>query len=129
VIIEVNSRMAGGFIPELVRRATGIDLIRELTRRVLGNEPRLEHSAAGHASIRFLVPERGGTLTSLSGEDEARAVAEVCDLSLYREPGFAVALAGDFHDRIGHVMTASHDPASARSSADHALGLLTVALA
>jgi len=129
VIIEVNPRMAGGFIPELVRRATGIDLIRDLTRRVLGREPSLEHTAAGHASIRFLVPERDGTLTALGGEAEARAVAEVCDLSLYRAPGFMVALTGDFHDRIGHVMTASHDPVSARTSADHALALLTVALA
>ncbi|GAA0331164.1 ATP-grasp domain-containing protein [Sphingomonas oligophenolica] len=129
VIIEVNSRMAGGFIPELVRRATGIDLIRELTRRVVGKEARLGRNAAGHASIRFFVPDRSGTLAALNGVAEARAVPDVCDLSLYREPGFTVALAGDFHDRIGHVMTASHDAAAARASADHALSLLSVALA
>lgn len=129
VIIEVNSRMAGGFIPELVRRATGIDLIRALTRRVLGKDVRLQRNAAGHASIRFFVPDRGGTLAALDGVAEARAVPDVCDLSLYREPGFMLALAGDFHDRIGHVMTASHDPAAARASADRALALLSVALA
>lgn len=128
IIIEVNSRMAGGFIPELIRRARGIDLIRELTRRILGRPPRLQPSADAHASIRFLVPPRSGRLLAVTGEVEARAVASVCDLSHYRPPGAEIVLAGDFHDRIGHVMAASAQAAEARAAAERALALLTLTI-
>ncbi|HEX8572394.1 MAG TPA: ATP-grasp domain-containing protein [Allosphingosinicella sp.] len=128
VIIEVNSRMAGGFIPELIRRARGIDLIRELTRRILGREARLRPSAGRHASIRFLVPPRSGRLAAVTGEAEARAVGSVCDLAFYRSPGAEIRLAGDFHDRIGHVMAESERAEDARSAAERALALLSVTI-
>jgi S-sulfo-L-cysteine synthase (3-phospho-L-serine-dependent) len=127
-IIEVNPRLAGGYIPELVRLATGIDLIRQLTRRVAGRCVRIDPERRDHASIRFIVPERSGTLREVAGQDSARAIAGVRDVSVYRPNEARVTLAGDFHDRVGHVIASAHSPALAKDRAEQALALLQPAL-
>jgi S-sulfo-L-cysteine synthase (3-phospho-L-serine-dependent) len=127
-IIEVNPRLAGGYIPELVRLATGIDLIRQLTRRVAGRCVQIEPERRDHASIRFIVPERSGTLLEVAGQDSARAIAGVRDVSVYRPNEARVTLAGDFHDRVGHVIASAHDPTLAKDRAERALALLKPAL-
>ncbi|MER6458776.1 ATP-grasp domain-containing protein, partial [Streptomyces sp900105245] len=55
-VIEVNPRLAGGMIPELVRRARGVDLVGAQVRAGLGLPVDLTDAAgaAGAASIRFL---------------------------------------------------------------------------
>lgn len=127
-IIEVNPRLAGGYIPELVRLATGIDLIRQLTRRVAGRCVRFEPERRDHASIRFVVPERSGTLLEVAGQDSARAIPGVRDVSVYRPNEAKVTLAGDFHDRVGHVIASARDPTLAKDRAEQALALLKPAL-
>lgn len=128
-IIEVNPRLAGGFIPELVRRATGMDLVSGLIRRVVGRAPRVVKERDHHASIRFLVPPRSGTVQAVHGLDAAGSIEGVCDLSLYRPPGFEIRLAGDFHDRIGHLMTSGPTARTARATAARALELLSLSIA
>lgn len=124
-VIEVNARLAGGFIPELIRRATGLDPIRELVRITLGRPARLTPPLRGHASIRFLVPPRSGRLAAIEGAHAAAAVEGICDVGLYRAPGSPIALAGDFHDRIGHVIAAAASAEACSGGADRALALLT----
>ncbi|WP_404337328.1 ATP-grasp domain-containing protein [Sphingomonas sp. MMS12-HWE2-04] len=124
-VIEVNARLAGGFIPELIRRATGLDPIRELVRIVLARPVRRAPPLRGHASIRFLVPPRAGTLAAVEGVPAAAAVEGICDVGLYRAPGSPIALAGDFHDRIGHVIAAAASAEVCRGGAERALALLT----
>jgi biotin carboxylase len=102
--MEVNPRLAGGFIPELVRRAQGIDLIRETLRVVTGDAPNLEPRCCGHASIRFLFAPHPGCFAYADGVDEARALAGISEVALYRAPGDELAIEGDFRDRIGHVI-------------------------
>ncbi|MGH9938180.1 MAG: ATP-grasp domain-containing protein, partial [Blastocatellia bacterium] len=106
VIIEVNPRLAGGFIPEIVRRATGVDLVMQTVRIAVGLEPQLERLREWSASIRFLLSEREGVLQGAEGLDEVRAqAAELDDVQLYAPPGGAVRLRKDFRDRLGHVLT------------------------
>ncbi|HET7232616.1 MAG TPA: ATP-grasp domain-containing protein [Longimicrobium sp.] len=104
VAIEVNPRLAGGFIPELVRHAQGIDLIRETLRLVVGEAPEVEPLRHRHASIRFLFAPGEGRLEAVEGVDEARAAEGVVDVALYRPVGDLLEIRGDFRDRIGHVI-------------------------
>lgn len=115
VIVEVNPRLAGGFIPELVRHATGIDLVRETVRAASGGVPLLEPRHADHASIRFLFPPRDGTLERVDGLAQT---GDVVDARVYRSPGAPVALRGDFRDRIGHVLAVAADGETARRAAE-----------
>jgi argininosuccinate lyase len=104
VAMEVNPRLAGGFIPELVRRAQGIDLIRETLHVVTGGAPNLEPRRCGHASIRFLFAPHAGCFAHADGVDEARALAGISEVALYRARGDELTIEGDFRDRIGHVI-------------------------
>lgn len=126
VPIEVNPRLAGGFIPELVRHAQGVDLIRETLRLVVGETPELDPVRRRFASIRFLFAPVGGRLARVEGVREVRGAANVVDVALYRSPGDTLELHGDFRDRIGHVVACADAPDDAASSAERALASLRV---
>lgn len=102
--MEVNPRLAGGFIPELVRHAEGIDLIRETLRLVVGRTPGLAAMRHGHASIRFLFAPAAGRLADVHGRGAALGQTHVQDVALYRRVGDELTIEGDFRDRIGHVV-------------------------
>jgi biotin carboxylase len=120
--IEVNPRLAGGFIPELVRHAQGIDLIRETLRLVVGETPEPEAARHRHASIRFLFAPRPGRLAAVEGMDAARAVEGVVDVALYRAVGEELTVEGDFRDRIGHVVACADESGAACEAAERGQG-------
>jgi argininosuccinate lyase len=123
-IIEVNPRLAGGYIPELVRLASGVDLVSETVRLVAGGEPDLKVSSDRFASIRFLLPEEEGILRGVGGTAEVESSPGVADVKLYVEPGVALKRHGDFRDRIGHVIACGATPDEARRAADAARGAI-----
>lgn len=127
--IEVNPRLAGGFIPELVRHAQGIDLIRETLRLVVGRTPELERRRDRHASIRFLFTPGPGRLAGADGVDHARGVEGVVDAALYRSVGEELTVEGDFRDRIGHVIACGDDSAGACSAAERARDAIRIRVA
>lgn len=127
--IEVNPRLAGGFIPELVRHAQGIDLIRETLRLVVGEAPELEAERHRHASIRFLFAPRPGRLEAVEGMEAARAAGDVVDVALYRAVGEALTVEGDFRDRIGHVVACAGDAEAASLAAERGRGAVRVRVA
>lgn len=129
VPIEVNPRLAGGFIPELVRHAQGVDLILQTVRLVAGQPAELEPRHHRNASIRFLFAPAAGRLSAVEGADAARAQPGVVDVSLYRSPGDELALHGDFRDRIGHVVACVDGFAAACQAAERARDTVRVRVA
>jgi biotin carboxylase len=119
--IEVNPRLAGGFIPELVRLASGVDLVAATVARAAGRPSPERAAGRGAASIRFLLPPRPGRLREANGLDSARDVPGVVEATLYCAPGQPLALHGDFRDRIGHVIAAAADAESSAAAATRAL--------
>jgi biotin carboxylase len=127
-IIEVNPRLAGGFIPELVRFAYGLDLISETLKRVTGQEPHLEKRSNGYASLRFILPANNGFITGVENLAVATQVPGVVEMRLYSEVGSFVQRQGDFRDRIGHVIATGDTPEAACAAAESALSRIRVIL-
>ncbi|MFJ6461623.1 ATP-grasp domain-containing protein [Streptomyces sp. NPDC091387] len=127
-VIEVNPRLAGGMIPELVRRACGIDLVRAQVLAALGAAPELERGGYARASIRFLTCARDGILAPPAALEEAahraRTVPGTVEALLYRAPGEPVGPAEDFRGRIGHVIAVADRSGRAAEAADRAVALL-----
>ncbi|HSE38746.1 MAG TPA: ligase, partial [Blastocatellia bacterium] len=119
-IIEVNPRLAGGFIPRLVRLSLGVDLIEQTIRLVSGQVPVLERSLARHASIRFLLPSEDGVFVGADGIDEAKNLPNVIEVNVYAQPESKVERRGDFRDRIGHVIACGPEAHSVRCAAETA---------
>ncbi|MGW2303829.1 ATP-grasp domain-containing protein [Streptomyces sp. NPDC001809] len=125
-VIEVNPRLAGGMIPELVRRARGIDLVGAQVRAALGADVDLAGTpdAAGAASIRFLTAGTDSVLADVTAAGTAaRAVPGVVDAALYRPAGTEVGPAEDFRGRVGHVIAVGTALGESAAAADTALTL------
>jgi biotin carboxylase len=123
-VIEVNPRLAGGMIPELVRRALGIDLIEAQVRSALGRVdgwPPVAEGASGASSIRFLTAGCE-TVVGVPGGPvaRARAMEGIVDVMLYQPAGTPVGPAEDFRGRLGHVISVAASPAESGSAADRA---------
>jgi biotin carboxylase len=126
VVIEVNSRLAGGRIPNLVRLATGIDLVGATIDAVIGAAQPMARAGPGHASIRFLVPPQVGRVRRTGGVAAAAGVPGVVDVAIAARPGQRVGGTGSFLDRLGHVIAAGPTATGARTAAETALALLEV---
>jgi biotin carboxylase len=119
-IIEVNPRLAGGYIPEIVRLAHGIDLVAETVRAVSGMQARLVKQADQYASLRFVLLDVHGTLSVVQGLDDARSISGIESVIIYAHPGDHLQPRGDFRDRFGHVIAVAESVEAACEAAESA---------
>lgn len=124
-IIEINPRLAGGFIPEIIRLSCGIDMIAEFVRLATGSIPLLKAKQDRHASIRFVIPDRNGTISRIEGMSEARSRPGIADVQVYGSYPLEVDLQGNFRDRIGHVIAVADRGEDALNAAQSALAVLS----
>jgi argininosuccinate lyase len=119
-IVEVNARLAGGMIPELVRRYCGSDLVRLQVGAALGRSAEVSRVAdIRAASIRFLVADQDATLREPGHAiAKVRSLPGVADATVYKAANEYMTPPVDFRGRIGHVMTISNDAATACRAAD-----------
>ncbi|MFF1918130.1 ATP-grasp domain-containing protein [Streptomyces sp. NPDC058239] len=132
-VVEVNPRLAGGMIPELVRHVLGIDLVDGQVCAAVGADPAVTPQAISRtAAIRFLTADRRGFLGDRIGTERAlaaaRAVPHTETAVLYRAPGEPVEPARDFRGRLGHVIATADDSALSGGAAENALRELAGAL-
>jgi argininosuccinate lyase len=129
-IIEVNPRLAGGMIPDLVQRAYGVDLIDAQIRAAVGLPCDLAAPVRAAASIRFLTADSPGALSDPErAVTAALSVDGVVNAAIYRGRGEAIAPAQDFRGRVGHVISMSDRmDATAPDTADRGLTELRAAL-
>ena len=104
VVVEINPRLAGGMIPELVYLATGIDLLSVFLDQLQGRAVDLSARRSDWASIRFLLADRQGILSGVDGFDAARALSTVRDVTLSKRLGVPVRPAEEAAHRLGHVI-------------------------
>jgi biotin carboxylase len=126
VIMEINPRLAGGFIPELVRLSTGIDLVEQTMRLAAGRKTHLTPTIDRYASIRFVCPQLEGVIAGFKGLENAISVRDVVDVQAYKTPGVSFCFRHDFRDRIGHVISCGTSQQAALSAARKAIDLIEV---
>ena len=126
VVIEVNGRLAGGMIPELIRAATGIDLLEQQLRAATGRPLALSADRARYAGLRFLTATETGRLTGITGAAEAARVPGVESVVTTGVPGRAVRPPQDAYDRLGHVVAVGSTPREVETALDTATALIQV---
>ncbi|MEV7673180.1 pyridoxal-phosphate dependent enzyme [Streptomyces sp. NPDC088752] len=123
-VIEINPRPAGGMIPELVRLASGVDLLEQQLRAAIGLAPDLKPVHAAHAGIQFLLADADGVLDAVDGVARARAVDGVEAVTVTAAPGAGVHRARSAGDRLGHVIACRPDPERVTAALDEARDLI-----
>ncbi|MER8824495.1 acetyl-CoA carboxylase biotin carboxylase subunit family protein [Mesorhizobium sp. M0991] len=114
VVIEVNPRLAGTPIPQLIQLAYGVDFVTEHIKLVIAEECNLRRTRSHTAAARILVPDRDGILDWIDGGGRAAAVPGVAEVKFSIEPKMPIVRKGDFTDRIGYIIAAS--PTFARTN-------------
>ncbi len=110
-IIEVNGRL-GGYVPGILKQATGIDLVRVALQVALGLEPRLpEPRWAGVTYQRFLTPGEDGVLARVDGADELASLPGVQRVDLRARAGDRVDRRAGTQALLGvvHGIAPDHD--------------------
>ncbi|MGW3202448.1 ATP-grasp domain-containing protein [Streptomyces sp. NPDC001118] len=123
-IVEVNGRMAGAEITQLIREATGLYLQREVVRLHTGQPADLTRTHDRAAASRYLAAHRVGTLARIQGEELARRVPGVVEVDLEAHPGDAVRPAESNLDLLGYVVATGATTGDAVRRAESALGQL-----
>jgi S-sulfo-L-cysteine synthase (3-phospho-L-serine-dependent) len=126
VVVEINPRLAGGMIPELVREATGVDLVGAWLDLLQGRPVALEPSRRRHAAVRFLLAPRAGRLAAVRGVDQAAALSAVRTVVVERDPGAVVRPPQDAYDRLGYVLGVADDPARLDRDLEAALAVMPI---
>jgi biotin carboxylase len=124
-IVEVNGRMPGAEITQLIREATGLYLQREVVRLHAGQAADLTRTREGAAASRYLAAHRTGTLARVEGVDLARRVPGVAEVDLEVRPGDSVRPAESNLDLLGYVVAVGDTTGDAVRRAESALGQLT----
>ncbi|HEX9030567.1 MAG TPA: ATP-grasp domain-containing protein [Streptosporangiaceae bacterium] len=125
-VIEVNPRLGGDFIPELIRLAQGIDLITDSIRLAAGATTSLAPSRRHFAAIRFLTQQADG-LAVVTGVDTALGLPFVRDARGYPRPT-ARPVAGDSTDRVAHVILSAPTRAQLLAAVAGTAKALTVSM-
>ncbi|WP_416481779.1 pyridoxal-phosphate dependent enzyme [Streptomyces sp. CL12] len=127
-VIEINPRPAGGMIPELIRLATGVDLLEQQLRTAVGLAPALKPAQDAHAGIQFLLPDADGVLDAVDGTQEAAAVPDVEAVTVTAAPGTVVRRPRSAGDRVGHVIAGHPTPERVTAALDEARSLVRLSV-
>jgi len=103
-IIEINHRLAGGYIPRLIHYAYNLDLIEKVINNVTGLQVETPVNHTVNSSIRFIVAHSGGILQNPYTSEEMANLLNVEEVVFYKEKGEHIEVHGDFRDRIGILL-------------------------
>ncbi len=120
-MFELGARFGGGHTPDpIVRYVTGINVVKEVTRILLGEKPlSMSPKTAKGCIYRFLTP-MPGKLRSVSGLEEIQRWEGILDCGLWVRPGEYVHPVRTGGDRAGYIVAGAADRASALNLADRA---------
>jgi len=126
IVIEANPRLAGGMIPALIEAASGVDVLERVLDLYLGQPVEVAPLRNDCASIRFIIPERAGTLAKIHERSALRTLPGVVDYRFTKQSGAVLTRHNDFRDRIGWIITRGATPRQGADAADAALAAVAV---
>jgi len=128
VVVEVNARLPGDSVPDLIELALGVNVYELLGRHALGETISLADLAprrrAG-AAIHFL-PSAAGTFLGATSPLEAEPPDWLVELSVTASPGHRLEEPVSNSDRIGYAIACGGDSPEAAARALSAVGSVAV---
>jgi biotin carboxylase len=118
-IIEVNGRL-GGYVPEILKRATGINLVRAAIQAALGREPTIAEPRYRDVTYQYVLtpPAVTGRLVSMQGLAEVEALPGVRTVAVNARPGQLVDWREGTQGHLGVIYGTAPDHDSLRAVAE-----------
>ncbi|MES0168093.1 acetyl-CoA carboxylase biotin carboxylase subunit family protein [Mesorhizobium sp. M0027] len=124
VVIEVNPRLHGAPVPQLLQQAYGIDVVTAHIKLAIGEEWDLHKKHSHIAAARFLVADRDGILEWTADNTREANVPGVAEIKFYLQPKARIIRKGDYRDSLGHVVATSPSLACTEAILQRAVDLL-----
>lgn len=125
-VVEINPRVAGDRIAELVRLADGVDLFGAQLDALLGQQPDTRQRALGGAAVRFIPSPGRGVITHIANRNRIAALPGVEEVRLLHGVGDQAPDMLSNLERLGHVLATGADTGQAIARAQAALALCDV---
>lgn len=120
-IIEINPRIAGDRIPELIKLAYGTDMIEANILALLGKKRSLIVKHKKGAAIRFIMTPNRGKLTGIHGLKEVKLLPGVHEVKINRTLGESYISNGSNRDRVAHIIASANSTLEAAHLAEQAI--------
>ncbi|MCP5412902.1 MAG: ATP-grasp domain-containing protein [Alphaproteobacteria bacterium] len=131
-MIELAARLSGGFFcTREIPLNTGVDFIGAAIRLALGEPVAPEELMPRQQTAvvqRYAFPQPG-TVTAITGEDEARQVPGIAEVVVTARPGDVIAPAGDKRPSAAMVLATGDSREAALKAANDALAMIRIATA
>lgn len=127
-MIEINPRLPGNYIVELIRSVKGVDLLSVFIELALGEKPRFDDAfgRVSSAAIAFLVPDRSGVVESLSGVEALSGFSGITDWCFEDLADRVVGPVVDNTAYLGYVMGEDEEGLGARRVVENAIRSLSL---
>jgi biotin carboxylase len=103
-IIEVNPRLAGGMIPEIIQHATGRNILKDHLKVLLGIDDEIKYYTNKWAGVRFLISEYKGLLKGIRGIVEVNNNNNVIKTVLTKKIGNKIEITKNAYGRLGFIV-------------------------
>ncbi|MBI5202665.1 MAG: hypothetical protein HY925_13825 [Elusimicrobia bacterium] len=104
-VVEVNPFMGGANIFRCIQVLTGMSMVEQGMRALLGLEVDPGHAPDGFVDYRFWASKYTGTVTAVHGLEEAKAMPGIVDAkALVEEGDTTVAAHGQSYEEIGEII-------------------------
>ncbi|WP_237296759.1 ATP-grasp domain-containing protein [Streptomyces sp. 3211] len=125
-IVETHCRPGGDGIVELVRLAVGLDVQRITFDWLAGRPLNLDRASEPQSAATWFLTPRAGTVSSVSGLDEALSAEGVTEAHVTVAPGAVISELRSSSDRAGAAIATGKTPDEALRRAREAAGRIEV---
>jgi biotin carboxylase len=119
-LIEINPRISGSVINQMILESTGICLVKETLKLYLGEELCLLPSKNEYVFAEFITVDIPGKLIKVTGKNKAKKIKGVKKVYVKPRKGSILNPPLSMGDRYAYVLASSSDPARAKETAKKA---------
>ncbi|WP_338448381.1 Mur ligase family protein [Niallia oryzisoli] len=119
-LIEVNPRMSGRAVNDIIKEGTGIDLAKETLKLYLGEEPEAEFKSKKYVFAQYVTVNQKGRLIKVTGQEQASNRKGVTKVSVIPRKGDVLRPPTVMGFRYAYVIAASDNPDQSKAIAKQA---------
>ena len=102
--IEINARLAGGMIPELIQLTTGRDILKEQLKSVCNIKPDLPNEYKFDSGIAFITTEKRGIFEGYEIISDIHKINGIEHIEITKKVGDLVKKPENSYDRLGFII-------------------------